>query len=85
MRGIGGTIFWLGLVSCIVHFAHMELLVFMWMNDLAPNVAWGIRFGCIAVGGVMWLVGRQQERKVRDELGLAPEGQPTYGRHENDG
>ena len=80
MRGIGGTLFWLGLVSAVVHFAKMELVVLMWMKDLSPPVAWGIRGGLMLVGGVMWLVGRQQERKVRASLGLGHEGQPSYGR-----
>ena len=62
MRGIGGTLFWLGLVSAVVHFARMELVVLMWMKELSPTVAWSIRGGLMLVGGLMWVVGRRRER-----------------------
>ena len=61
MRNIGGTLFFFGIGSMVLHVANYEFVILMWIDMWGPTVGWIIRILMAVVGGGLWLLGRSQE------------------------
>ena len=61
MKNLGGWLFLLGLGSFALNYFNFEFKALRWIDywGYAPGIA--IRIGLIAVGGVLWLLGRRPE------------------------
>ena len=71
MRKLGGYLFFFGVGSIVLYFLNMEFIVLTWIDTWGESVGWAIRIGMAIVGGVLWLIARQQEKAE------APESAPT--------
>ena len=61
MKKIGGTMFFFGVGSIILHFLNMEFIILAWIDLWGPAVGWMIRGALAVIGGILWLVGTKQE------------------------
>ena len=64
MQGFGGLLVLLGAGSFVLHFLNMEFILLSWVDNWGPSAGMGIRIAMIVVGGVLWLLGRQQAAKA---------------------
>ena len=53
MRQLGFLLLLLGLASAVVYFMNMEMKVLRWIDNWGDGVAWGIRGGLVALGGLL--------------------------------
>jgi len=63
MQSFGGFLVLMGAGSFVLHFLNMEFILLGWVDNWGPSVGMGIRIAMIVVGGVLWLLGRQQAAK----------------------
>ena len=61
MKKWGGTLFFFGIGSIILHYLNMEFIVLAWIDLWGEKTGWVIRIGLAVVGGAMWLLGRESE------------------------
>lgn len=61
MKSLGGTLFFFGVGSCILHFLNMEFILLMWVDLWGPTIGWIIRGILIVAGGILWLIGKNRE------------------------
>jgi hypothetical protein len=61
MKKIGGILFFFGVGSIVLHYLNMEFILLAWIDTWGEQAAWAIRIGMAAVGGLMWLVGKNPE------------------------
>ena len=61
MKGIGGTMFFFGVGSCVLYFLNMEFIVLAWIDMWGETVGWAIRGALIVLGGGLWMMGRSAE------------------------
>jgi hypothetical protein len=60
MQGLGGLLVLLGAGSFVLRFIDMDFILVSWVDNWGPGVGNGIRIAMIVVGGILWLLGRQQ-------------------------
>ena len=67
MKKWGGTLFFFGVGSVVLYFLNMEFILLSWVDMWGENIGWVIRGAMAVVGGIMWLVGRNQEQRATTE------------------
>jgi hypothetical protein len=55
MKSLGGNMFFFGAGSILLHLIGMQFIILAWIDLWGPAVAWSIRIGLTAVGGLLWL------------------------------
>ena len=60
MKGLGGLLVLLGILSVAFSLFDYEHKWLTWINNWGDGVAWGIRIGFIVVGGVLWMMARRK-------------------------
>lgn len=60
MQAIGGLLVLLGAGSFAIHFIGREFTLLSWVDNWGEGVGNGIRIAMIVIGGILWLLGRQQ-------------------------
>lgn len=63
MRNFGFLLLALGVGSSVVYFLDMEMKFLRWINTWGENAAWGIRGGLIALGLLLFAVGKPKASK----------------------
>lgn len=63
MQGLGGFLVLMGAGSFVLHLINMEFMLVSWVDNWGTGVGNGIRIAMIVVGGILWLLGRQQAAK----------------------
>ncbi len=63
MKSLGGYLFFFGVGSIVLYFLQMEFILLAWVDMWGPTIGWSIRIGMAVVGGLLWLVGYNQEKK----------------------
>lgn len=63
MRNFGFLLLGLGVASAVVHFLGMEMKVLQWINTWGENAAWGIRGGLVAMGLLLFALGKPKASK----------------------
>ena len=58
---IGGILFLFGLGSCLLQLGGREFVLFFWINMMGDVVGWIIRVSMVIGGGLLWLIGRNNE------------------------
>ena len=58
---VGGFLFFFGLGSALLHMGGYEFVLFFWINLMGEVVGWIIRIAMIIGGGLLWLIGRNNE------------------------
>ncbi len=61
MKQLGGTLFFFGVGSTVLHFINMEFIILAWIDLWGPVIGWAIRGALIVVGGLLWLLGNNEE------------------------
>ena len=61
MQNIGSTLAILGILAIFLDFFNRVPKVLAWIYNWGDGVAWGIKIALVVVGGVLWLIGRNQE------------------------
>ena len=61
MQNIGSTLAILGILAIFLDFFNRVPKVLAWIYNWGDGVAWGIKSAFVVVGGVLWLIGRNQE------------------------
>ena len=61
MKSFGSTLAILGILAIVLDFVNMVPKVLAWIYSWGDGVAWGIKIAFVVVGGVLWLIGRNQE------------------------
>jgi len=61
MQKIGGYIAVFGIISTILYFLDMNLFLLVWIDNWGEGVGWAIRLGLIALGGILFFVGKDSE------------------------
>lgn len=61
MRGLGGALFFFGVGSMLLYFANMEFILLMWVDMWGETIGWIIRIAMAVVGGLLWLLGEDEE------------------------
>lgn len=61
MQNIGSTLAILGILAIFLDFFNRVPKVLAWIYNWGDGVAWGIKIAFVVVGGVLWLIGRNQE------------------------
>jgi hypothetical protein len=56
LSSIGAFFLFAGVLSSLMQLVGYELRIFRALNDAGPAMAWGIRLGCIAIGGALFLL-----------------------------
>jgi hypothetical protein len=64
MKSLGGYLFFFGVGSIVLYFLNMEFIILAWVDHWGPTVGWSIRGAMIAVGGILWLIARNQEKSA---------------------
>jgi len=63
MRNIGFLLLALGIASSVIYFLDMELKWLRWINHWGENAAWGIRGGLVALGLLLFALGKPKADK----------------------
>lgn len=63
MQGLGGFLVLMGAGSFVLHLINMEFMLVSWVDNWGVGMGNGIRIAMIVVGGILWLLGRQQAAK----------------------
>ena len=58
MQGIGGLLVFLGAGSFVLHYLNMEFFLLGWVDRWGPGAGAGIRVALIAIGAVLWFLGK---------------------------
>lgn len=61
MKSLGGALFFFGLGSMALYFMNMEFILLMWVDNWGTTVGWGIRIAMATIGGLMWILGADEE------------------------
>ena len=64
MKQIGGILFFFGVGSIVLYFLNMEFVLLAWIETWGESVAWIIRAVMAGLGGLLWLLGNQQEAEA---------------------
>ena len=64
MQSLGGFLVLMGAGSFVLHLINMEFILVSWVDNWGTGVGNGIRIAMIVVGGILWLLGRQQAAKT---------------------
>jgi hypothetical protein len=60
MKKFGGTLFFFGVGSVVLHFLNMQFIILAWIDLWGPTIGWVIRGALIVVGGILWLIGKRE-------------------------
>lgn len=60
MKKLGGTMFFFGVGSIILHFVGMQFIILAWIDLWGPTIGWVIRGALTVVGAALWLIGARQ-------------------------
>jgi hypothetical protein len=60
MKRLGGNLFFFGIGSIVLHFLNMQFILLAWIDTWGEGIGWGIRIGLSVVGGLMWLMGKNE-------------------------
>jgi hypothetical protein len=60
MQSIGGLLVLLGAGSFVLRLVNIDFLLVSWVDNWGAGVGNGIRIAMIAVGAVIWFLGRRQ-------------------------
>ena len=63
MQGFGALLVFLGAGSFVLKFINMEFILTSWVDNWGTGAGNGIRIAMIVVGGIVWLLGKQQAAK----------------------
>jgi hypothetical protein len=64
MQSLGGFLVLMGAGSFVLHMINMDFILVSWVDNWGTGVGNGIRIAMIVVGGILWLLGRQQAAKA---------------------
>ncbi|MBH5330092.1 hypothetical protein H9Q10_10495 [Eikenella sp. S3360] len=60
MQNFGSTLAVLGVLAIFLDLFNYVPKALFWIYNWGDGVAWGIKIALIVVGGVLWLMGRNQ-------------------------
>jgi hypothetical protein len=64
MQKLGSTLIILGLLAIVLNYANMVPRVLMWIYTWGEGVAWGIKIGVVALGAILYMLGRSRSQKA---------------------
>jgi hypothetical protein len=78
IRGVGGFLVVVGLVSCVLHLVGFNLRILLWVDLWGPAMGWLIRLGVVAIGAALVLLPMILGRKDPAAAGEQPQPAPGY-------
>lgn len=64
MQSLGSFLVLMGAGSFVLHYLNMEFILVGWVDNWGTGIGTGIRIAMIAVGAVLWFLGKQQSEKA---------------------